>query len=361
MKICFLSDANSAHTKKWCKYLTEKGCDIHVISLNPGDIEGVTVHHFDVDREMMNSGNSMDKFSYIFKARKIKSMVEEIKPDLLHAHYATSYGLLGAFTGYHPYVISVWGSDIYDFPKKSFIHKALVKHNLKKADRVLSTSHAMAEETALYTDKPITITPFGVDTNMFKKLSHCKNSKEFTIGIVKSLEKNYGIDYLIKAFNIVKTNNPEKNLKLEIAGQGSEKDNLEQLVDNLGLREQVKFLGFLKGEDIVRTYNRFDIAVFPSIIESFGVSAVEAQACGVPVIVSEAEGLLESTKPGFSSLVVKRQDEKSLAEAIQKLMDDEKLRNTMGTNGMEYVKENFRIEDNFEAIIKIYEYMLKKN
>ncbi|WP_242852236.1 glycosyltransferase [Clostridium butyricum] len=85
----------------------------------------------------------------------------------MHAHYATSYGLLGALANYHTYIISVWGNEIYDIPIKSPTHKMMVKYNLKKAEYIYSTSNVMKDETKKYTDKDIEVTPCGVEISRF--------------------------------------------------------------------------------------------------------------------------------------------------------------------------------------------------
>ena len=126
MKICYLADINSAHTHKWLNYFLAKGYDIHVISLGKGEYEGVTVHSLDIQDTTMKKTSDRSKLEYLKKIKRVKQLVKEISPDILHAHYASSYGLLGALTNYHPYVISVWGSDVYDFPIKSPIHLSLI-------------------------------------------------------------------------------------------------------------------------------------------------------------------------------------------------------------------------------------------
>lgn len=359
MKICFLADANSAHTKKWCRYLSQRGCNIDVISLNGGEIEEAHVYNLGVSSDRIQSKFLLNKANYLFQARKVKELLHDINPDILHAHYATSYGLLGSLTGFHPYVLSVWGSDVYDFPRKNILSKKMLQYNLKKADYIFSTSRAMAEETNKYTDKKLYITPFGVDTSIYKPM-HVKDDNNITIGTVKSLETVYGIDYLIKAFAEVVKNNSNINLKLKIAGKGSEEQKLKELCKSLGIENQVEFLGFLSLDQTVAAYNSFDIAVFPSISESFGVSAVEAQACGLPVIVSDAGGLPEVAKPGYSSIAVRKQNVEDLASAMQKLIDNKELRETMGRNGIEYVKKNYDVNRNFDYIMEIYHNILKK-
>lgn len=363
MKICYLGDANNIHTKKLCYFFRDKGYEISVISLNDGEIEGVKV--YSMGMEIENNNSSISKIIYLKNIFKIRKLIREIKPDILHAHYASSYGLIGTLINYKPYIISVWGSDVYDFPNRSFLHKSVLKYNLKKASLILSTSKAMAVETNKYTDKNILITPFGVDINKFyPKSEECKDrdkDKEVVVGTIKTLEDIYGIDILIKAFALVKERNINMNIKLKIAGKGSKEGYLKKLSKDLELEPYVEFLGFINQEEVAKQFRTFDIAVFPSLSESFGVAAVEAQACGTPVIVSNVDGLMEATNVGNTSLVFEKGDYKDLANKIEKLLKDSNLKTTMGINSRKYVEENYNIEDNFNYIDKIYKDIIQKN
>lgn len=359
MNICLLAPANSLHTQKWCKYLIRRGCHVDVLSLSNEEIDGVNVHVLGVDNKIVKSNRAISKFSYLFYTNEIKKLVKSINPDIVHAHYATSYGLLGALCNFKPYIISVWGTDVYDFPKRSLFHKYLLKYNLRKSQRIFSTSEAMAKETKLYTNKEIFVTPFGIDLDLYKHKNKSK-SDQVVIGIVKCLEEVYCIDYLIKAFSIAMKKNKDKILKLKIVGEGTQKKYLKKLVSELKINDNVEFLGFLTGNDLVEAYNSFDIAAFPSKSESFGVAAIEAQACGLPVIVSDVSGLLETTKPGESSIVCKVKNIDSLAQCIDKLVNDDKLRISMGQNGIRYVHEFYDVNNNFDYIIELYKQVLEE-
>lgn len=363
MKICYLADINSAHTHKFLNYFKKKGYEIDVISLGDGEYEGVNVHCLNVNDSVMKNSSDGGKLEYLKKIKRVKKLIKEINPDIVHAHYATSYGLLGALAGAHPYIISVWGSDVYEFPLKSSVHKMILKHNLKKADCILSTSNVMKEVTQQYTAKQIKVTPFGVDTEKFKpEASKEKDEKELVIGTIKTLEEKYGIQYLVKAFIKVCRKYPDMNLKLKIGGKGSQLEYLENLCAEAGIKDKVEFLGFLNQDEVIKTFQNMDIAVYPSTLdsESFGVAAVEAESCGIPVIVSEIPGLMESTKPGFTSLVCEKKNPDDLAEKIEKLINDKKLREEMGKNAREFVLENYDLNDNFNDIDKIYKEIIRK-
>ncbi|WP_139903795.1 glycosyltransferase [Clostridium thermarum] len=357
MKICYLADINSVHTKKWCNYFKKLGHEIHVISLNEGHLDGAEVHCLKVDKAKTKASGVLGKFEYILRFKEVRRLVKEIKPDILHAHYASSYGLLGALADYHPYILSLWGSDVYDFPRKGYIFKKMLQYNLKAADIIMSTSKAMAKEARKYLDTEMLITPFGVDINKYQPMWN-KNTVEqkIIIGTVKALEEVYGIETLIRAFaHLYKSN---KNIALEIAGEGSQRDYLLKLCKDLKIDQAVTIFGRLPEEEVVKAFNRFHIAVFPSLRESFGVAAVEAQACGTPVVVSDADGLLEVTVENKTGLVVRERSPEAYAEAINKLILDEALRKSMGQCARVHVENNFDIENNFSKVKDIYENLI---
>lgn len=351
MKLCFLGDANSIHTKKLCYFFKDKGYEVSVISLNDGIIDGVKV--YSMSEEVDSSSKTLSKIKYLKNIFKMRKLVREINPDILHAHYASSYGLLGSIINYKPYLISLWGSDIYDFPRKSFIHKGIIKYNLKKCNMILSTSKAMANEASLYTNKKIYITPFGVDIDKFSPNGEKIKKENITIGTIKTLEDIYGIDILIKAFDIV-NKKIDKDIILKIAGKGSREKYLKDLCVKLNIADKVEFLGYINQDKVVEEFRSFDIAVFPSLFESFGVAAVEAQACGTPVIVSNIDGLMEATLPNKSSLVFNKGDYKDLANRIIYLIENYNIRSDMGKNARKYVLEKYNIKNNFEFIDSLY-------
>ena len=178
MKILFLSDPNSIHTIKWVKSLANNNIIIHILGLtscineNYANNKNITTEHLGLDSStIIKSNGHLSKLKYLTVISKVKKTIKEFQPDILHAHYASSYGSLGALSGFSPFILSVWGSDIFDFPNKSILHKKLIQFNLKKADKILSTSHVMATEIKKYTKKKIDVTPFGIDITKFNRMT----------------------------------------------------------------------------------------------------------------------------------------------------------------------------------------------
>ena len=267
--------------------------------------------------------------------------------------------LTAALSGIKGYILSVWGSDIYDFPKKSALHRAMLKFSLSRAEKIFSTSRAMAEETGKYTGKDVIVTPFGVDTELFspEKRARADEDGAFVIGTVKTLSPKYGIDRILRAAAVVKEKRPDVPLRVKIAGDGECAEEYRRLADELGIGDITDWLGFITQKRAAEVWADMDAAIIPSVLasESFGVSAVEAGACGVPVIISDIPGLMEATCPGKSSIVIKDGDPEGIADAVIELYSDPEKRHAMGCCGREYVLENYRLDDCFCKVESIFE------
>lgn len=358
MKICFIGPSESMHMRKWCDWFSNHGHKIYVITFSQEKIKGVRV--YSVKTDVDKCGNDINKIGYLFKGKKVKELVDKIEPDIVNVHYATSYGMTAALSGIKNYTLSIWGSDVYEFPRKSIFHRIMLCYSLHKATYLFSTSYAMAVETKKYTKKSIEITPFGVDMELFnpsKRFRSETQEDEFIIGTVKALEKIYGISYLLKAVAIVRCERPDIPIKLRISGKGSEEQKYRCLARKLGISDITEWLGFINQEDAAVEWANMDVAVIPSVSESFGVAAVEAQACGTPVIISNIPGLMEATCPEKTSIVVPQKNEKEIATAIIKMYANPNMRKKMGEEGIRFVSENYEINSCFKKIETAY----KKN
>lgn len=354
MKICFLANAKSLHIEKWSRWFIEKGHEVHVISFNDALIPGANIHYINTGAD--TKATDIKKLNYLFHGKEIRKIINRINPDVINVHFATSYGTAAALSGIkRPYFLSVWGADIYDFPKKSLLHRWMLKFSLRKATYLLSTSKAMAEEAAKYTDKRFEITPFGVDCELFSPAKR-KSHDYFVIGTVKTLEPKYGIDYLLRAVSIITKSNPEIPLRVRIAGTGANEEEYHNLGIALGIDNIVTWLGFISQKEAALEWANMDLGIVYSTLESesFGVSAVEANACGTPVIISDIPGLMEATKPGTTSVVVARRQEALLAQKIIELYYNPQLRLKFGMAGRTYAKEHYELNMSFEKIECIF-------
>ena len=365
MKILLLADPNSVHIIKWATSLAKNNIDILIFGLGDlvvNDYEDVkNIQVKTLNQAITRNEGSFSKLNYLKALPTIKKIIKEFKPNILHAHYATSYGLLGALSGFSPFILSVWGSDIFTFPHKSFLHKMVLKYNLKKADKILSTSHIMAKEIKLYTDKEIEVTPFGIDMEQFKpmKVDSLFRDDDIVVGTIKTLEDEYGIEYLIRAFKILSDKYIELPLKLLIVGGGSLENQLKDLVRELNIENKTIFTGKIPFLDVPKYHNMLSVSVSISNSESFGVAIIEASSCAKPVVVANVGGLPEVVEDGISGFVVEPRNSQETANAIEKLILDEELRVEIGNNGRDRVERLYNWTDNVRQMVNIYEDVLK--
>jgi glycosyltransferase involved in cell wall biosynthesis len=354
MRVLLLADIESSHTIKWANGLKNVGVKVAVFSLTApsnrrlDDYEEIEVFSAHLDHaSIKKSSGALVKASYIFSLPRLWNSIKKFNPTVIHAHYASSYGLLGAISGYRPFFLSLWGTDVYQFPKKSKLHELLFKFVLSSANKIFSTSEVMREEAQKYTKKEIRVIPFGIDAEKFKPgpVSELFNNDHIKIGLVKSLESQYGVDLLIKAFSILKNKRPD-SLKLILVGSGSKLIEYQKLVLDLGLSSDVIFTGKIQPKDVVKYHNTLDIAVYPSRFESFGVAVLESSACEKPVIVSRSGGLTEVVEEGVTGIICEPQDSQSIVEAITKLLDDRDLAQKMGKAGRAWVQKKYSFNKN---------------
>jgi L-malate glycosyltransferase len=356
MKVLLLAPANNVHTKKWLEYYNSKGIIVVNVSLANHKDEHPDEHLENVSRIYLDLKIS-HKVSYIFTVSKLKRIIKSEKPDLVHSHYASSYGLIGALADFSPYVVSVWGSDIYDFPKKNVLTKSILTFALQKADYICATSPALEQETRKYLkeEKPLYITPFGVDMGKFKPAVGEGNKTGFRIGLAKRMEPKYGIEYLLKGYKLFldKIDEPEE-IELHLAGEGIYMDEYKRLAESLGIYERVKFLGRIKHETVPDFITSMNVMVISSLIESFGVSAVEAQACGVPVIATNVGGLPEVVIDHETGYIVPSENPDAIAEKLFLLYSDASKRKELGEKGRQHVTAHYDWEENSKRMSDLY-------
>lgn len=363
MKIALLSGASSIHTIRWANGLAEAGHEVHVITQHGACdpfVSQVKVHYFPFRGVL----------GYFLMAPKVRRLLLELQPDVVNAHYASGYATTARLANVRPFVLSVWGSDVYNFPYKSPLHRWLVRKNLMAADVVASTSHCMAEQTRSIAPglKEIPITPFGVDMQAYVSAETlAENNDQLVIGTVKTMASTYGIDTLIEAFALLVDKltytQPElaMRVQLRLVGGGPQMDEYKQLAAKLCIADKVEFVGRVPHQQVPDELAKLDIYVALSRQESFGVAIIEAGAARRPVVVSDAGGLPEVTLDGVTGLVVPRENPQAAADAIEKLVLSPEMRVRMGEAGRKHVSDTYSWDVCVNTMVKVLESAANRN
>ncbi|MEH7504225.1 glycosyltransferase [Neobacillus drentensis] len=351
MKVIMLSPGKSSHTHKWATFYKQKGIDVLVVTFKD--------HYSEQNAKEVPTRILPKllpgKFSYLTSVFALNKIIKEFNPDVVHAHFTSSYGFVGALVNNHPYFVSVWGTDIYHFPQKSNLNRKIIEFTLRKADVVCSTSNIMAEETKKYVNKSIEITPFGVDLALFYPNPH-QPRKNFKIGIAKGLEDKYGFKDLFNAFSNL--SKKMDDIELIVIGNGPKLHEYKEICRSLGIENGTKFVGQVANSEVPNLIRDLDLVVLPSYEESFGVTAVEAMACGVPVVAYDADGLKEVIIDQKTGILVPMGKIEELSRTIETLLLNEERRKKMGRYGVEHVRQNYNWEENASRVIEIYKEIL---
>lgn len=355
MNIMIIGPANSIHTQRWINSFTDKGHKISLISLSehkakPNTINGkVNVYYI----------KSRFKLGYYLGANRVKKIYRSIKPDIVHAYYASGYGTLARLSRIPKYLLAIWGSDVYEYPFRNRFNMSIILKNLKKPVCLTCTSENLKNQVLKLTEaEHIIVIPFGVDTKMFDNQTPKSQSKSIKIGLVKSLENIYGINYFIEAIRILKDllvkANENIDVKAEIFGDGSERDRLRRLIVEYDLSNEVKLMGSVAHNRVPSILSTFDIFCLTSNEESFGVALVEAMAIGLPTVVTDTPGFTEIISKQNVGIVVKRKEPSKIAEALLKLVLNKEMRQKMGEEARKLVNEKYNWDKNVNKMIDVY-------
>lgn len=351
MHVCFLGDAGSIHLQRWIHYFVKEGYLVDVISFRPCEIKGAKVH-------VLAQGQS-GKLAYLKAVFKIRRLICRMKPDLLHAHYATSFGLLALVSGFKPLVVTAWGSDVLVAPRESMILKLLVQQVLRHADALTSDSSNMSKRMRELLNghegilKTITM---GVSRDWFAQIPDSKK-KPLQIVSLRGHQTNYNIDVLIQAMTVVTKAIP-KSL-LIVAGEGPETEGLKALSSSLGIDENIHFVGQLPHEAVQSYLNESSISVSIPTSDATAVSLLETMACGSFPIVTDLPANREWVEDNLNGLLVPIGDSKALAEAIIRALRDVDFRDKAREINRQRVGNTAIWEDNMGEVEQLYHRLLE--
>ena len=359
MKICYLGDARSTHVRRWVAYFAKEH-EIDLITFSYTKKEDTFVPE-EVYKKMGVRVHKVSKKMpfLLFAPFKIRRLIKKIKPDIVHAHYVTQYGFCGAFSGFHPLVISPWGSDISSDPEKSKILRFLVRYALKKADLVRAGDDVVYERIKRLkgAGKNIKLLKEGIDPNKFKpdRRKKKKNGKMRVLNLRKSQGK-YNVSVLINAIpKITKTHHDAEFIVLRDDEELKETDSL---IKKLKIGKCIKFIDTIPHDELPNVMNEVDIYVdtFYSEIGGGGIgkTALEAMSCELPVVLSNTAGIELYVENEVNGLIYNGDDSNSLANAIIKLIEDEELRKKLGENAREYVIKNQNWDKNMKIMEEYY-------
>jgi N-acetyl-alpha-D-glucosaminyl L-malate synthase BshA len=283
---------------------------------------------------------------------KMVEVANQAHLDLIHVHYAvphtsSAYMAKQMLDGNLKIVTTLHGTDI-TLVGSNPNYMPITRFSLEHSDGITSVSEFLREETleTFGITVPIEVIPNFIDPDIFIKQANPKTRETFAPHgekIVMHLSNFRPVKRLGDIVDVFALVQKEIPAKLLLVGDGPERYKAEQHIREHGVGEHVKFLG--KQEAIVELFSIADVYFLPSETESFGLSALEAMSCQVPVVATSVGGLPEVVVHGETGFLCSVGDVHEMAEAIKLLLRDDRKRQAMGKSARHRAISLFNIHD----------------
>jgi glycosyltransferase involved in cell wall biosynthesis len=360
LRIAYLSIGRHVHTERWIRYFVQRGHECHLLTVQPGPIDGVQIHD-------ITTAAPTKPFRYLRSLRVLRRILREIEPDLLHTHFLTGYGYWGYFSGFHPNVLTVWGDDVYVTPHETPLKGWLARRALRDADAVTGDSVDILRGCVRLGANPARCyeVQWGVDFTRFHP--DRPSSVRTELGIPDAApvvfsprsftQPYYNIDVIIAAAARARAKRPD--LHVVFSGYEGSDTRFRAQAEAAGLRENTHFVGRIPHERFAEYLVASDVFVSVPSVDATAVSLLEAMACGCAIVVSSLASSLEWIQHERNGLVVAPRDEDQLTQALLRFADDAALRHRMGAAGVEEVRRRADHGVNMDRVERLYAHLAR--
>jgi L-malate glycosyltransferase len=325
LKIVYIGSFNAHYVWPYIDYFCKMGHDVSLISYDQCEVDGsANCAIYDVSFGA-NARRKWTKWKYLFSAIKVRFLLKKIKPDIVHGHYATSAGVICLLSGFHPFIISVRGSDLIG-SLRSWIWRQLLFLVFRKSEYVHTVSEQLTREAqVLGVNKKNCFTlSQGVDTEFFSFTAHTEiASRPLVLICTRRLEEIYDSETIIRACKIVLDFGIP--MKLIFAANGGLETELKSLTRSLEIESFVSFLGGFKNKDLPLILSEASIYVSASLWDGTSVSLLEGMSSGLFPIVSRIDSNKSWLIEGETALMFEPGNHIELAESIIRIYGDECL------------------------------------
>jgi glycosyltransferase involved in cell wall biosynthesis len=308
----------------------------------------MTLHGFFVNSLLKSYGS---EFSLVHLHSPLTPSVKTTLPVVTTVHTAMRID-----ARYHevidPYSLAEKVQSMYFSP---FVESQL----FRLSDIITAVSPSVVNELNEYEVNSMRVSVMwnGVDEKIFCPIKDKKRLEKYVLytGVLRARK---GLFDLIKCANLVNKMIPD--IRFVICGDGPLLQKLKVQVRNVGLEEQVIFLGRVDRKKLVELYQNASIHIVPSIYEGLPTVLLEAMACGIPVVATNIGGNRDIISSGVNGLLVPPQSPEKMAKMIVMLWDDESLRKKIGSNARKTILEKYTWDIIVNNYLNIYECLLKK-
>lgn len=296
----------------------------------------------------------LTKWKYFLAPIKLRKILKEIKPDILHGHYATSAGVAALLSGFRPFIISARGSDLL-MRSKYFFWRKLLQRIFRKSALVHTVSDELskkAQSLGVPDEKILTLTQ-GVDTNLFAFKPRDTICSPVRLLCTRSLrEYPYKLMDILNACLIL--NRRDIDFKLTFAAGGPMENELKRFASEMGLSNKINFLGGYDNSSLPNIMNEHDIYLSASLWDGTSVSLLEAMSCGLFPVISRTKSNCSWIKENQTGLMFECGKVEELAAKIIQAISDKNLFRTAIETNRRVIEEKADRQKNMKILEDIY-------
>jgi glycosyltransferase involved in cell wall biosynthesis len=354
MRICYVSHSTSHFTQPYVDYFTKRGHEVHLLSFLGQGLPGA-INHRPPGGDVRPATR---KLAYLRALPGVRRTLEALEPCVLHAHYVSSNGVLAAYSGVHPLVLSARGSDLHHVWNP--IKRAALKYALRRADLVNPVSRAFEGTLAALGTPParmLTLT-HGVESSRFLIDRSRRSPGTIRITCTRNLRPHYNGLRIVQALAILSRRGVP--FQFTFAAGGAQEGALRRAVADLGLARRVAFLGGYEQADLPSILASADIYVSASRSDGSSVSLLEAMASGAFPVVSDVAGNREWLTGQGDSLLFDPEDPNRLAERLRAAIEDDELRDRAVAVNRRTIAARGEREKNLADLAEVYRELLER-
>lgn len=310
MRILYVSDALSVHTRRWAEMFRDRGDEVHIASFRPAQIPGVTVH--------LLPTAGLGRLGYLLALPVLRGLYRRLRPDVVHAQYVTSYGFLAAAAGLRPLVVTAWGTDVLISPRQSRLSRWIASFAVRRAQAVTTVAEHMNAAVVELGVRPaeVVAVPFGVDTERFR-LPDSPPTEGGALRVIctRNFQPIYSVHDVLDAVAAVRSRGVA--LELDLTGDGPLRGDLHARAQALGLGGITHFHGHVDHPTLVTLLQRSHLFVTPALSDGNNVSLNEAMGSGPFPIGTDIPANAQWIVHGENGLLYPPGDAQALARCIE--------------------------------------------
>jgi len=347
LRILLVTDASSIHSIRWYEALENLGHEIHIASFNRPMKEIAHFHRL--------STFWASKFGYFLSIVVLKKLINEIKPDIVHAHHLTSYGLIAVASGFKPVIVTAWGSDVLIQPWKSILIRWNTRRVINSADAITIVAEHMRPSVIKLGGKEVKVKtiPFGVDLNTFFPQETIQKSSDIPIIIsTRNFSPVYDIPTVITALSFLQ----ERNIafKAILTGDGPQRNEIYNLISKFKLGSLVEIKGHVSQIELSELLKKSQLFITSSLSDGNNISLNEAMATGCFPIASDIPANRQWIENLKNGLLFQVKNPIELANCIELALNNQILITKAFTINQKIVKLKANWHTNVNSMNDLY-------